>query len=476
MSTQNIVILTFILISINYRMDMVCFACSILAMNQEVWENQWQDVIRQLQKQLPSQKFNAWIHPIHAKKDKHTITIYAPSKFFIRGLKEDCGTIIGAIVGDVFDADTKIEYQVSLTEAKNAPASNQNKTSYKTNTQSNIDGAIDSRFTFKNFVVGSSNEFAFAACQAVADKPGESYNPLYLHGGVGLGKTHLIHAISNQLAQKSDIKVAYRTGEQFTNELIKAIGSRSTDTFREHYRKVDVLIIDDVQFIAGKTSTQEEFFHTFNALHEVRKQIILVSDRNPHDMSHLEERLRSRFNWGLVADIQPPNLETRLAILASKADLAGITLDQDVAYLLASRITNNVRELEGALTRLTAFSHLTNQTINMDMAKNVLREQLNVVIRSVNIEDIQKRVAEYYGIPPKEMRSSKRSRNIAFPRQVAMYASKELTQSSLPEIGEQFGGRDHTTILYAHRKIEHKRQEDKVFDDEIEHLLTTLQG
>ncbi len=476
MSIQNIVILTFILISINYRMDMVCFTCSILAMNQEVWENQWQDVIRQLQKQLPSQKFNAWIHPIHAKKVEHTITIYAPSKFFIRGLKEDCSAIITGIVGDIFDIDTKIEYQVSLTESKNLPTSNQDKSPSKTNTPSNVDGAIDSRFTFKNFVVGSSNEFAFAACQAVADKPGESYNPLYLHGGVGLGKTHLIHAISNQLAQKSDQKVAYRTGEQFTNELIKAIGSRSTDTFREHYRKVDVLIIDDVQFIAGKTSTQEEFFHTFNALHEIRKQIILVSDRNPHDMSHLEERLRSRFNWGLVADIQPPNLETRLAILANKADLAGITLDQDVAYLLASRITNNVRELEGALTRLTAFSHLTNQTINMDMAKNVLREQLNVVIRSVNIEDIQKRIAEYYGIPPKEMRSSKRSRNIAFPRQVAMYASKELTQSSLPEIGTQFGGRDHTTILYACRKIENKRQEDKVFDDEIEHLLTTLQG
>jgi chromosomal replication initiator protein len=455
-------------------MDMAGFTCIILAMSHDEWLNQWQDVIRQLQKQLPSQKFNAWIHPIHANKIGDALYIYAPSKFFIRGLKEDCGAILEDIVHHVFEGNITIDYQIATPETlTHLDKTKQDGVDISKNT---VDGAIDTRFTFKNFVVGSSNEFAFAACQAVANNPGESYNPLYLHGGVGLGKTHLIHAISNQLAQQSDRKVAYRTGEQFTNELIRAIGSRSTDAFREHYRKVDVLIIDDVQFIAGKTSTQEEFFHTFNALHEVRKQIILVSDRNPHDMSHLEERLRSRFNWGLVADIQPPNLETRLAILASKADLAGIDLDPDVAYLLASRITNNVRELEGALTRLTAFSHLTNKTVDMDMAKNVLREQLNVVMRSVNIEDIQKKIAEYYGIPPKEMRSSKRSRNIAFPRQVAMYISKELTQSSLPEIGEQFGGRDHTTILYAYKKIDSKRQEDKVFDDEIAHLLTTLQG
>jgi len=437
-------------------------------MNNPTWINQWQDVINQLQNQLPNQKFDAWIHPLEARQSGNSIIISCASNFFINGLKTDCGSMFEDCVHTVFGQDIDIQYEVGLSQAKVKTE--------KKSTPSEIDGNIDSRFTFKNFIVGSSNEFAFAACQAVAEKPGESYNPLYLHGGVGLGKTHLIHAVSNELSQKDNIKIAYRTGERFTNELIKAIGSRSTDQFRENYRKVDVLIIDDVQFIAGKTSTQEEFFHTFNALHEVHKQIILVSDRNPHDMSHLEERLRSRFNWGLVADIQPPNLETRLAILASKTELAGITLDQDVSYLLASRITNNVRELEGALTRLTAFSHLTKKSIDIDMAKNVLREQLHVVVRSITIEDIQKKIADYYGIAPKEMKSNKRSRNLAFPRQVAMYISKELTQSSLPQIGLSFGGRDHTTILYAHRKIDAQRQKDRSFDDEIGHLLNTLRG
>jgi len=446
---------------------MVAFTCSIPKMSKQTWDNQWQKVINHLQDQLPSQRFDAWIHPLEAKMLDNTLVVSCASNFFINGLKADCGSIFENSIHAEFGIDTPIHYEIASPQ--------EIKTSEKKAT-SEIDGNIDPRFTFKNFIVGSSNEFAFAACQAVAEKPGESYNPLYLHGGVGLGKTHLIHAISNELSQKPDIKIAYRTGERFTNELIKAIGSRSTDQFREHYRKVDVLIIDDVQFIAGKTSTQEEFFHTFNALHEVHKQIILVSDRNPHDMSHLEERLRSRFNWGLVADIQPPNLETRLAILASKTELAGITLDKDVSYLLASRITNNVRELEGALTRLTAFSHLTKKSIDMDMAKNVLREQLHVVVRSITIEDIQKKIADYYGIAPKEMKSNKRSRNIAFPRQVAMYISKELTQSSLPEIGSCFGGRDHTTVLYAHRKIDAQRQEDHAFDDEISHLLKTLRG
>jgi len=447
---------------------MAHFACSILTMNNPTWTTQWQDIINQLQDQLPSQKFDAWINPLEANIVDNALVISCASNFFINGFKADCGSVFEDCIHTVLGQDMDIHYKVGKPQVI--------KTTEQKTQPSKIDGNVDPRFTFKNFIVGSSNEFAFAACQAVAEKPGESYNPLYLHGGVGLGKTHLIHAISNELSQKPNIKIAYRTGERFTNELIKAIGSRSTDQFREHYRKVDVLIVDDVQFIAGKTSTQEEFFHTFNALHEVHKQIILVSDRNPHDMSHLEERLRSRFNWGLVADIQPPNLETRLAILASKTELAGITLDKDVSYLLASRITNNVRELEGALTRLTAFSYLTKKAIDIDMAKNVLREQLHVVVRSITIEDIQKKIADYYGIAPKEMKSNKRSRNIAFPRQAAMYITKELTQASLPEIGSSFGGRDHTTVLYAHRKIDAKRQEDRAFDDEISHLLNTLRG
>jgi len=442
-------------------------------MSHNEWKKQWDHITQQLQFKLPSQTFDAWIYPLHTQMVGNTIKLFGPSRFFLDGLEAHCGKEIKGVIQDTLKANVQIQYQINTDEPTTVE---NNKEQTSNHIPSEIDGHIDPRFTFDNFVIGSSNEFAYAACHAVADQPGESYNPLYLHGGVGLGKTHLIHAIANHLRQKSGIKIAYRTGERFTNELIKAIGDRSTDQFRKNYRKVDVLIVDDVQFIAGKVSTQEEFFHTFNALHEIHKQIILVSDRNPHNMSHLEERLRSRFNWGLVADIQPPNLETRLAILANKSALAGITLNQDVAYLLASRIDNNVRELEGALTRLTAYSHFTKKKIDVDMARSVLREQLKVTVRSVNVDDIQKKVAEYYGILVKEMRSAKRNRNLAFPRQVAMYISKELTQLSLPEIGVQFGHRDHTTILYAHRKINKKCQDEPIFQDEVEHLLTSLKN
>lgn len=445
-------------------------ACTIEPMKTDDWENRWQAVVDRLREDIPASKFDAWISPIHSDFENGTLTLTVPSRIFLDGLKADCGEKIKSLAQKYFKPDVIVCFDVDA--SLSLPQENKpKKVSERSN---NVDGYIDPRFTFENFVVGSSNEFCYAACRAVADKPGESYNPLYIHGGVGLGKTHLINAVANELMQKNHIKIAYRTGERFTNELIAAIRNGATHQFREQYRKVDVLIIDDVQFIAGKTSTQEEFFHTFNALHEVHKQIILVSDRSPREMSHLEERLRSRFNWGLVADIQPPNLETRLAILASKADLAGVRLDKEVSYLLGSRITNNVRELEGALTRLTAYSRLTDKPIDMDMARHVLRDQLQEELRPVSVEDIQKGVANYYKIRLQDMMSKKRNRAVAFPRQIAMYACKELTTLSLPEIGEKFGGKDHTTILYAHRKIEKMRGEDRDFDDEISRLITLL--
>jgi len=436
----------------------------------DIWEKNWQAIVDQLRKEIPASKFDAWISPIHPGFSDKTLTLTVPSRIFLDGLKADCGEKIRKLAGQYFQPDISIRFDVDPTLS----LPQESKPEKNSETNNNVDGYIDPRFTFENFVVGSSNEFCYAACRAVADKPGESYNPLYIHGGVGLGKTHLINAVANELMRKDHIKIAYRTGERFTNELISAIRNGATHQFREQYRKVDVLIIDDVQFIAGKTSTQEEFFHTFNALHEVHKQIILVSDRSPREMSHLEERLRSRFNWGLVADIQPPNLETRLAILSSKADLAGIKLDKEVSYLLGSRITNNVRELEGALTRLTAYARLTDKPINMDMARHVLRDQLQEDLRTVSVEDIQKGVANYYKIRLQDMMSKKRNRAVAFPRQIAMYASKELTSLSLPEIGEKFGGKDHTTILYAHRKIDKMRNEDRDFDDEVSRLMTLL--
>ncbi len=436
-------------------------------------QEQWQEVAKRLKEKLEPARYDAWVAPLQVEMRGGILHLIAPGRFFLDGLKRDCADDIRREVEAVFGAGTEICYGVGDAVAQHVQADADR--ARQDERAGRVDGNIDSRFTFANFVVGPSNEFVFAACQAVAERPGEHYNPLYVHGGVGLGKTHLIHAVANALIQQNRHSIAYRTGERFTNELIEAIRTRSTQAFRERYRQVDVLIIDDVQFIEGKTSTQEEFFHTFNALHEIRKQIILVSDRSPHNMAHLEERLRSRFNWGLVADIQPPNLETRLAILHSKAELAGIVLDKDVAYLLASRITNNVRELEGALTRLNAYAHLTRQSISVDMARQVLREQLRVAERVVDIDDIQKKVADYYAIAPKDMKSSRRSRNIAFPRQVAMFLCKELTRKSLPEIGEAFGGRDHTTVLYACRKIEEQRAGDAEFNDEVNRLIKSIQ-
>jgi chromosomal replication initiator protein len=450
--------------------DNLIQACTIVPMVKQDWEKRWQSIVHQLKEDLPVSKFDAWIRPIQPEFSDNRLFLKVPSRIFLDGLKADCEEKIVASVARYFQPDVTVHFDVDASLSLPQETKTE-KTGHK---PGNVDGYIDPRFTFENFVVGSSNEFCYAACRAVADKPGESYNPLYIHGGVGLGKTHLINAVANELIKKDHIKIAYRTGERFTNELITAIRNGATHQFREQYRKVDVLIIDDVQFIAGKTSTQEEFFHTFNALYEVHKQIILVSDRSPKAMSHLEERLRSRFNWGLVADIQPPNLETRLAILASKAELAGITLDKEVSYLLASRITNNVRELEGALTRLTAYARLTDKTINMEMTRHVLRDQLQEEKRIISVEDIQKGVANYYNIRIQDILSKKRTRTIAFPRQIAMYVCKELTTLSLPEIGEAFGGKDHTTILYAYRKIDKMRSEERDFDDEIKRLITLL--
>jgi len=449
---------------------------TIQPMSHNEWNQQWDKIAQQLQLKLPSKTFDAWVYQLHTQMVGNIVKIFGPNRFFLDGLKAHCGKEIELVIQEVLQNTVEIEY---LIDSEKQTPIKQSKPKETKHIPSEIDGHINPRFTFDNFVIGSSNEFAYAACHAVAEEPGESYNPLYLYGGVGLGKTHLIHAIANKLSLKSGMKIAYRTGEEFTNELIKAIGNRSTDAFRKNYRKLDVLIIDDVQFIAGKVSTQEEFFHTFNALHEVHKQIILVSDRNPHNMSHLEDRLRSRFNCGLVTDIQPPNFETRLAILANKSALAGITLNQDVSYLLASSIDSNVRELEGALTRLTAYAHLKNKndkTIDVEMAKNILFEQLKITEKNINIGDIQKKIAEYYAIPLKEMASPKRNRKLAFPRQVAMYISKELTQLSLPEIGVQFGNRDHTTILYACRKIIKKCHDEPLFQDEITQLLSSFKN
>ncbi len=447
-------------------------ACTIQAMANISNESIWQQVSDLLQMEIPASRFDAWIRSLSVQCDGQELIINVPSRFFLDGLKSAYGEHITRLSRLVSGTDIPVSYRVDASLAK--VADTVQATDSVAPPSLLVDGYIDPRFTFDNFVVGSGNEFCHAASRAVADKPGEIYNPLYLYGGVGLGKTHLINAVANALMNRNHYRIAYRTGERFTNELIQAIRNGSTDQFRNQYRQVDVLIIDDIQFIAGKDRTQEEFFHTFNALHEIKKQIILTSDRSPRELTNLMERLRSRFNWGLVADIQAPDLETRLAILSSKAELAGITLDDNVAHLLASRITNNVRELEGALTRLTAHATLTGRTINIDFARHVLRDLLHEDVRAISIDDIKKKVASYFNINIREMTSSKRSKNVAYPRQVAMYASKELTTQSLPEIGSQFGGRDHTTVLHAVRKIKKMREESDDFDEEMGRIIALL--
>jgi chromosomal replication initiator protein len=334
---------------------------------------------------------------------------------------------------------------------------------------------LSSRYSFETFIVGASNQFAHAACRAVAEAPSRSYNPLFIYGGVGLGKTHLMHAIGHYVLTRSPaLKLTYISAERFMNEVINAIRYDRILEFRERYRSVDVLLVDDIQFIVGKERTQTEFFHTFNALHDAQKQIVLSSDCPPHQISELEERLRSRFEWGLIADIQPPDLETKIAILKRKSDLEGVVLPDNVALYIAGRIKSNIRELEGSLIRLLAYASLTGKDLSVPLAQEVLRDVLRQEDRVVTLDMIQKFVAEYYQLKLTELRSRDHSKSIAMPRQVAMYLCKALTNASLPEIGKSFGGKHHSTVIHSIRKIENMRQKDPLFNTVINNLLESF--
>lgn len=316
------------------------------------------------------------------------------------------------------------------------------------------------KYTFKNFVVGASNQFAHAACLAVAEAPAQAYNPLFIYGGVGLGKTHLLNSIGNYVAERGDLRIAYVTTEQFTNEVINSIRYDKMVELRRRYRNVDMLLIDDIQFLAGKERTQEEFFHTFNTLYEAGKQIVLSSDRFPKEMPSMEERLRSRFEWGLIADLQQPDVETRIAILRKKSEEEGIAIGEDVVQLLAANLKSNIREIEGALIRLGAYASLTGHSINVDMAKNVLRDLLGGKRKVITTEDIQEAVANRYHIKISDLKSKRRTKTLVYPRQVAMYLCRELTDASFPEIGRDFGGKDHTTIIHACKQVQKSLEKD----------------
>jgi chromosomal replication initiator protein len=336
---------------------------------------------------------------------------------------------------------------------------------------------LSAKYTFESFVIGASNQFAHAACKAVASQPGDHYNPLFIYGGVGLGKTHLVNAIGHQvLDQNPDARVLYLSSESFMNELIAALRRDRMDDFKNRFRRIDVLIVDDVQFLAGRERTQEEFFHTFNSLYESRRQIVLTSDKFPKEIPDLEERLRNRFEWGLIADIQPPDMETRVAIIEKKAELEEIELPHEVALFLASNIDSNVRELEGSLTRLGAFASLNRCPITVDFARevlqNVLRDKRD---RAITIESIQKAVCEFFNIRSNELRSKKRTRNVTLPRQVAMYLCRRYTEASFPVIGDRFGGRDHSTVIHAAQVIERRIHEDAVFRATVERLERLLE-
>ena len=330
---------------------------------------------------------------------------------------------------------------------------------------------LNPRYTFEGFVVGSSNRFAHAATLAIAESPAKAYNPLFIYGGVGLGKTHLMQAACHYISEMhNNLKLFYTTSESFTNELINAIQNRTTPKFREKYRNVDVLLIDDVHFIAGKEATQEEFFHTFNALYDTHKQIVLSSDRPPKTIPGLEERLVSRFEWGLVTDVQPPDLETRIAILKKKAERNSVVLPEDVLYFIAERLKTNIRELEGALIKVVAYSALENTSITLDMVKDVLKDVLFEGEKKISVDLIQKKVANYFDIKTSDMRAKKRHREIVYPRQVAMYLSRELTDLTLPDIGEHFGGRDHSTVIHACEKIRKELKKNQ----NVKNLLNRL--
>jgi chromosomal replication initiator protein len=450
-------------------------------------ESLWNRCLRVLESELPEQQFNTWVRPLQAIERDGEIKLLAPNRYVIEWLGQNSlpriKELIRAFAEDpapevVLDVGTRAGVATPVVVV-NGGHSVANGTAARARrlAPSVLGGPINSSFTFDSFVEGKSNQLAKAAAIQVAGNPGKAYNPLFIYGGVGLGKTHLMHAVANRIKESnSEARLAYVHSERFVGDMVKALQHNTINDFKTAYRSLDALMIDDIQFFAGKERSQEEFFHTFNALLESQQQVILTCDRYPKEVDGLEERLKSRFGWGLTVAIEPPELETCVAILMSKAAMSQVDLPEEVAFFVAKRIRSNVRELEGALRRVVATSNFTGRPITLDLVKEALRDLLALQEKLVTVENIQKTVAEYYKIRIADLLSKRRSRSIARPRQVAMALAKELTNHSLPEIGDAFGGRDHTTVLHACRRVKGLRETERRIGEDYMNLLRTLAG
>ena len=460
-------------------------------MNNALWTN----CLQRLEQELSDQQLNTWIRPLQVREENHQLTLLAPNRFVLDWVKQNFRDKIETILLEVSrddDFNLQLEIGTQASPVKPAAVSSPVETKPVISKRSEpvtdfgvpskapkpkpvIDHNLNPAFTFESFVEGKSNQLAKAASQQVAENPGQAYNPLFLYGGVGLGKTHLMHAIGNMMLKyRPEAKIVYLHSERFVGHMIKALQHNAIDAFKQYYRSLDCMLIDDIQFFAGKERSQEEFFHTFNALLEGGRQIILTCDRYPKEVDGLEERLRSRFGWGLPVCIEPPELETRVAILQKKAEESGIHFPNEVAFFIAKRIRSNIRELEGAFRRVMATANFTGKPVTMDFAKETLRDLIALQDRTVTIDNIQKTVAEYYKIRSSDLLSNRRSRSITRPRQLAMALSKELTNHSLPEIGEAFGGRDHTTVLHGCRKIAELRESDVKINEDYMNMMRIL--
>jgi chromosomal replication initiator protein len=444
-------------------------------------ENIWSKVIDSLREKVGQQNFDIWIKPIQfISTEGENIRLEVPNRFFKDWIHEHYTAHIKEVFSQFMGMPCQLHFQIKSEKGHERDLMVIPPQRKEPEPAPPLGTNFNPKYTFNNFVVGASNQFAHAACLAVANMPAKNYNPLFIYGGVGLGKTHLLNAIGNHIVQQrifSDVKkVWYLSAEEFTNELINSLRFEKMDEFRNKFRKMDVLLIDDIQFIAGKERTEAEFFHTFESLHRARKQIVVTSDKFPKDIPKFEERLRSRFEWGLIADIQVPDIETKVAILKKKAESENIPLQNDVAFFLASQIDSNIRVLEGCLIRIGAFASLTKTPINIDVAKEVLKNIIKPKEELISIDTIQKVVATTFNIKIPDLKMKRKYKGLVIPRQVAMYLSRKLTDASLLEIGDKFGGKDHSTVLYSIKKVEEKISKEPAFKETIENLKSRIKS